>query len=174
MDYSLFRLVFFLFMQNSYLMIIIYYINILNSYYGNDTKIYSAPKYFYNTSIHLLGFPCGSVGKEFAYNVGDLGSISGLGEGNGYPLHYSVLGNPMDSIVHGVAKCQTRLSNFHFHYYSSNLFFFLIFIYLLFIWLCWFLVAVCRIFVASGSIFHCGAWASLGVALRLRSCGSQA
>ena len=113
MDYSLFRLVFFLFMQNSYLMIIIYYINILNSYYGNDTKIYSAPKYFYNTSIHLLGFPCGSVGKEFAYNVGYLGSISGLGEGNGYQLHYSVLGNPMDSIVHGVAKCQTRLSDFH-------------------------------------------------------------
>ena len=111
MDYSLSRLV--LFMQNSYLMIIIYYINILNSYYGNDSKIYSAPRYFYNTSIHLLGFPCDSVGKEFAYNAGDLGSIPGLGEGNGYPLQYSVLGNPTDSIVHGIAKSQTRLSDFH-------------------------------------------------------------
>ena len=38
----------------------------------------------------LLGFPGGSDGKESACNVGDLGSISGLGrspgEGNGYPL----------------------------------------------------------------------------------------
>ena len=40
-----------------------------------------------------MGFPCGSVGKESALNVGDLGSISGLGrspgEGIGYPLQYS-------------------------------------------------------------------------------------
>ena len=37
-----------------------------------------------------LGFPCGSAGKESACNVGDLGSIPGLGrslgEGKGYPL----------------------------------------------------------------------------------------
>ena len=37
-----------------------------------------------------LGFPCGSAGKEFACNAGDLGSIPGLGrssgEGKGYPL----------------------------------------------------------------------------------------
>ena len=113
MDYSLSRLDFFLFMQNSYLMIIIYYINILNAYYGNDTKFYSASKYFYNTSIHILGFPCGSVGKELTYNAGDLGSIPVLGEGNGYPLQHSVLENLMDCIVHGVAKSQTRLSDFH-------------------------------------------------------------
>ena len=41
----------------------------------------------------FLGFPCGSVGKESACNVGDLGSIPGLGrspgEGKGYPLQYS-------------------------------------------------------------------------------------
>ena len=41
----------------------------------------------------LLGFPCGSAGKELACNVGDLGSIPGLGrspgEGKGYPLQYS-------------------------------------------------------------------------------------
>ena len=113
MDYLLSRLVFFLFIQNSYLMIIIYCINILNAYYGNDTKIYSAPKYFYNTSIHILGFPCGSVGKELTYNAGDLGSIPGLGEGNGYPLQHSVLENLMDCIVHGVAKSQTGLRDFH-------------------------------------------------------------
>jgi len=38
------------------------------------------------------GFPCGSAGKKFTYNAGDLGSICGLGrspgEGNGYPLQY--------------------------------------------------------------------------------------
>ena len=47
-----------------------------------------------------------------------------LGEGNGTPLQYSCLGNPMDTgawcaVVHGVAKSRTRLSNFtftlHFH-----------------------------------------------------------
>ena len=39
--------------------------------------------------------------KETAYNAGDLGSIPGLGrasgEGNGNPLQYSCLGNPMDT-----------------------------------------------------------------------------
>ena len=53
-----------------------------------------------NISVSL-GFPGGSVGKESACNVGDLGSIPGLGrspgEGTGYPLQYSGLENPMDS-----------------------------------------------------------------------------
>ena len=65
-----------------------------------------------------MGFPCGSTGKESACNAGDLGLIPELGispgEGNGYPLQYSGLKNSMDCIVHGVAKSQTRLSNFHF------------------------------------------------------------
>ena len=72
----------------------------------------------------LLGFPCGSAGKESAYNVGDLGSIHGLGrspaEGKGYPLQYSGLENSMDSIVHSVTKSRTRLSNFHFHFLSQS------------------------------------------------------
>ena len=47
-----------------------------------------------------------------------------LGEGNGNPLQYSCLGNPMDggawwATVHGVSRSQTRLSDFtftfHFH-----------------------------------------------------------
>ena len=45
-------------------------------------------------------FPGGSDSKEFACNAGDLGPIPGLGrspgEGNGYPLQYSCLENPMD------------------------------------------------------------------------------
>ena len=48
----------------------------------------------------LWGFPGGSDGKESACNVGDPDSIPGLGrspgEGNGYPLQYSCLENPMD------------------------------------------------------------------------------
>ena len=70
------------------------------------------------------GFPCGSAGKESACNVGDLGLIPGLGkspgEGKGYPLQYSGLENSMDCIVHGVAKSQTRLSDFHSHFPVRN------------------------------------------------------
>ena len=63
----------------------------------------------------------GSEVKASACNVGDLGSIPGLarspGEGNGNPLQYSCLVNPMDggacwATVHGVAKSWTRLSDF--------------------------------------------------------------
>ena len=61
---------------------------------------------------------CGSAGKESACDAGDLCSIPGWGrppgEGKGYPLQYSGLENPMDWIVHGVAKSRTQLSNFHF------------------------------------------------------------
>ena len=73
----------------------------------------------------LAGFSGGSDGKESACHVGDLGSILGLGrstgEGNDYPLQYSCLENSMDRgawqpTVHGVAKSQTGLSNFHFHF----------------------------------------------------------
>ena len=63
------------------------------------------------------GFPGGSAGKESACDAADLGSIPGLGrspgEGNSYPLQYSGLKNSMDYTVHGVAKSQTWLSNFH-------------------------------------------------------------
>ena len=60
------------------------------------------------------------VVKESARIVGDRGSIPGLGrspgEGNGSPLQYSGLENSMDCKVHGVAKSQTRLRDFHFHF----------------------------------------------------------
>ena len=61
----------------------------------------------------FLGFPSGSAGKETACNAGDLGLGKSPGEGNGYPLQYSGLENSRDCIVHGVAKSQTRLSDFH-------------------------------------------------------------
>ena len=69
----------------------------------------------------LWGFPSGSGGKESACSVGDQGLIPGSGrypgEGNGNPLQYSHLGNPMDrgawwTTVHEVTKSQTWLSNY--------------------------------------------------------------
>ena len=69
----------------------------------------------------MAGFPGGSEVKASAFNAGDLGLIPGSGkspgEGNGNPLQYSCLENPMDggawwAVVHGVAKSQTRLNNF--------------------------------------------------------------
>ena len=50
--------------------------------------------------LKLKGFPGGSDGKASTCNAGDLGLIPGLGrspgEGNGNPLQYSCLENPMD------------------------------------------------------------------------------
>ena len=68
----------------------------------------------------LTCFPGSTVGKESAYNAGDPGSIPGWGrspgEGNGNPLQYSCLVNPMDrepwqASVLGVAKNRTRLNH---------------------------------------------------------------
>ena len=50
--------------------------------------------------VRDVDFPGGSDGKASAYNAEDLGSIPGSGrsprEGNGNPLQYSCLENPMD------------------------------------------------------------------------------
>ena len=66
----------------------------------------------------------GSASIKSAHNVGDLGSIPGLGrspgEGKGYLLQSSGLENSMDCIVHGVAKCQARLSDFHFQTFEEQ------------------------------------------------------
>ena len=68
--------------------------------FDNETishkEIFSIYEYF----AQNIDFPCGSDGKASAYNAGDPGSIPGLGrspgEGNGNPLQYSCLENPMD------------------------------------------------------------------------------
>ena len=76
-----------------------------------------------------MGFPGGSEVKVSAWNAGDLGSIPGLGrspgEGNGNPLQYCCLENPMEggawwATVHGVAKSRTRLSDFTFTLYERD------------------------------------------------------
>ena len=71
--------------------------------------------------VHFRGFPDGTVVKNLPADAGDardMGSIPGLesspGVGNGNPLQYSCLENPMDggawwATVHGVAKSRTLL-----------------------------------------------------------------
>ena len=72
-------------------------------------------EYLYFIFYLFWGSPHSSAGKESACNAGDLDLIPELGrspgEGKGYPLQYSGLENPMDYIVHEVAK---SLSTFHF------------------------------------------------------------
>ena len=75
-----------------------------------------------------MGFPGGSVGKESACNVGDLGSIPGLrgspGGGSDNPLQYSCWRIPMDrgawwATVHRVVKesdTTKRLSTYRYRY----------------------------------------------------------
>ena len=66
------------------------------------------------------GIPGGSGVKNPPADAGDTGSVPGPGrspaEGNGNPLQYSCLENPMDTgawwaIVHGVAKSWTQLND---------------------------------------------------------------
>ena len=68
--------------------------------------------------IWLWGFPGGSLLKSPPANAG--------GEGNGIPLQYSCLENPMDggawwAAVHGVTKSWTRLSDFTFTFHLPAL-----------------------------------------------------
>ena len=71
------------------------------------------PKLPNTLSLNMWDFSHISVGKASASNVGDLGSIPGLGSSpggaNGSPLQYSCLENPMDkgtwqATVHGITK----------------------------------------------------------------------
>ena len=73
--------------------------------------------------------PWGAEVKASACSAGDLGSIPGSGrspgEGNGNPLQYSCLENPMDggawwATVYGVAKSRTRLSDLTFTFLYVN------------------------------------------------------
>ena len=60
-------------------------------------------KSIFGTLSCPLDFPGGSDGKASAYNAGDLGSIPGSGrspgEGNGNPLQYSCLENPIGAYI---------------------------------------------------------------------------
>ena len=89
--------------------------NDIRTLLGANLKSVSFSLGFIRSSLH------GSDGKASACNVGDPGSILGLGrspgEGNGNPLQYCCLDNSMDggalwATVHGVAKSRIQLSDF--------------------------------------------------------------
>ena len=99
---------------------------------------YACPKNSLSRKILLnhaipLGLPRWLSGKESACNLGvtrDVGLILGLGrsprKGNGKPLQYSCLENPMDrgaewAIVHGVTQSQTCLKRPSLHSYTTPL-----------------------------------------------------
>ena len=90
-------------------------VKILQNFTGQDLSLLTY--YLYDHS----GYG-GSDGKAPAYNMGDRGSVSGLGrsEGNGTPLQHSCLENPMDrgawwATVHGVTELDTAEGR-HFHF----------------------------------------------------------
>ena len=75
-----------------------------------------------------MGFPGGSDWKESACNVGDPGSVPGLGrspgEGKNYPLQYYCLENSMErgawwATVHGVAKREMQIEAIMRHYLTT-------------------------------------------------------
>ena len=67
---------------------------------NNSTSISNALFLIYFLTLYFILVPGGSDSKVFAYNAGDpcsiLGSGRSTGEGNGNPLQYSCLENPMD------------------------------------------------------------------------------
>ena len=98
--------------------IIIRKAELLDTYYVPGSILSSLYLETFN-SHESVGLPWWLSTKESAFQTGDVGSIPGSGrspiEGNGNPLKYSCLENPLDRVtwhatVHGVAKSQTELS----------------------------------------------------------------
>ena len=83
-----------------------------------------SPEDLLDTGIKPVSLVCPSLAGRFFYHQCHLRSPrSVIREGNGNPLQYSCLENPMDggawqAAVHGVAKSQTRLSDFTFHFHA--------------------------------------------------------
>ena len=86
---------------------------------------------FYNFEVgRSLSAKTKNAYAIFGTSLRSISSLSGVhincGEGNGNPLQYSCLENPMDrgawwAAVHGVAESRTRLSNFTFTFYFHAL-----------------------------------------------------
>ena len=87
---------------------------------GNVNSLRLGIVFYYSFYTSILGFLGGSDGEEFTCNAGDPGLIPGLGrspgEGNGYPLQYSCLENPVDRGAGGLQSTgllsQTQLSQY--------------------------------------------------------------
>ena len=94
-----------------------------------EKQVFSLTEQIVNIYSVLGGFPGSSDCKSVCLQCGRLGSIPGSGrspgEGNGSPLQYSCLENPMDrgalqATVHGIEKSRTRLSNLTFTFSSRD------------------------------------------------------
>ena len=117
--------------KHSFSLLCLYSAIILQEFCGRGCKTYFCLNVFIFYLSSKLGFPGGSDGKASACNVGDPGSIPGVGrspgEGNGNPFLDSCLENPMDGgawlvTVHGVAKGWTWVIMFGSHKLSKSLF----------------------------------------------------
>ena len=95
-------------------------VSFLFSYGHQSYWVRPHPSLCLHLTLIPLYRPCAQIQSHQALRV----STYEFGEGNGNPLQYSCLGNPMDggawwASVHGVVKSQTRLSDFtftfHFH-----------------------------------------------------------
>ena len=77
----------------------------------------------YLSFSYVLGFPCGSAGKESTCNEGDLGSIPRLGRSPGVGKGYSLQlwpGDSMDCIVRGILQARILEWRFPFSRESSQ------------------------------------------------------
>jgi len=95
-------------------------VSVLEPEHCGKPNICPPPHTVNNIAWWCVSFSCGTDSKESCCNAGDKGSVPvlgrSLGGGNGYPIKYSCLENPMDreawwTRVHGVAKSQTQLSD---------------------------------------------------------------
>ena len=95
---------------------------LLNNFLNEETEVTQQANRMYS-------FPDGSVVKNLPATARDVGLITGLGrfsgEGNGNPLQYSCLENPMDrgawrATVHGVVKSRTRLATEQQHSFKRQ------------------------------------------------------
>ena len=91
----------------------------VDSPHGFGTKVPLVREEGFPSFLVLLGFPCGSAGKESACNVEDLGLIPGLGrspgDGNGYPLQHYGLENSMDYFMGSQRVGHDRVTFTHFN-----------------------------------------------------------
>ena len=103
--------------------IIVFFFNLNWYFYNWSLTIFLSYHSWPGLFTNLTGFPCSSVGKESAWNAGDLGSGLGRspGGGNGNPLQYSCLEYPIDrgawqaAAVDRVAQSWTWLKRLSIH-----------------------------------------------------------
>ena len=92
-------------------------------------QFWKVPSQVTSHSVSVSGFPGGSAVKNPPASVGDTGSTPGSGRpprgGNGNPVHYPCLRNPMDrgawwTIVRGVTKNRTQKRRIYKIIYKKN------------------------------------------------------